>query len=97
MVHALPHAGSEVDHIPLSLSFIRYTVFATIQGFLYAQHLGTFAPTACACGDNPFPILRKPTLLIDNKPGTLKIPHEDFKRGCTNFKRSQTIINKGGF
>ena len=43
--------------------------------------------------NNPFPMLIKPTLIICNKSGTLKIPHEHFKRGCTNFKRSQTIMN----
>ena len=42
---------------------------------------------------NPFPTLIKPTLIIDNKSGALKIPHELFTRGCTNFKRSQTIMN----
>ena len=46
---------------------------------------------------NPFTILIKPTLIKNNKSRTLKIPHEHFKRGCTNFKRSQTIMNWGGF
>ena len=43
-----------------------------------------------------FPHINKPPLIINNKSGTLKIPHEHFKRGCTNFKRSQTIMNWGG-
>ena len=36
--------------------------------------------------NNPFPILIKPTLIINNKSRALKIPHEHFKRGCTNLK-----------
>ena len=42
---------------------------------------------------NPFLILINRPLIINNKSGTLTIPHEHFKRGCTNFKRSQTIMN----
>ena len=34
-----------------------------------------------------------PPLIINNKSGILKIPHEHFKKGCTNFKRSQTIMD----
>ena len=36
---------------------------------------------------NPFLILINPPLIINNKSD------EHFKRGCTNFKRSQTIMN----
>ena len=43
--------------------------------------------------NSPFPILIKTTLIINNESGTLKIPHEHFERGCTNLKRSQTIMN----
>ena len=42
---------------------------------------------------NRFLILINPPLIMNNKSGTLKIPHEHFKRGCTNFERSQTIMN----
>ena len=42
---------------------------------------------------NPFLILINTPLIINNKSGTPNIPHEHFKRGCTNFKRSQTIMN----
>ena len=45
---------------------------------------------------NPFLILINSPIRINNKSGTLKNPHEHFKRGCTNFKRSQTIMNEGG-
>ena len=42
---------------------------------------------------NLFLILINPPLIINNKSGNPKIPHEQFNRGCTNFKRSQTIMN----
>ena len=39
------------------------------------------------------PPLIKPPLIINDKSRALKIPHEHFKRGCTTFKRGQTIMN----
>ena len=42
---------------------------------------------------NRFLLLINPPLIINNKSGNPKMPHEHFKRGCTNFKRSKTIMN----
>ena len=42
---------------------------------------------------NLFLLLINPPLIINNKSGNPKMPHEHFKRGCTNFKRSKTIMN----
>ena len=42
---------------------------------------------------NPFLLLIKPPLIINNKSGNPKMSHEHFKKGCTNFKRSKTIMN----
>ena len=42
---------------------------------------------------NPFLLLINPPLIINNKSGNPKMPHEHFKRGCPNFKRSKTIMN----
>ena len=42
---------------------------------------------------NRFLLLINPRLIINNKSGNPKMPHEHFKRGCTNFKRSKTIMN----
>ena len=47
----------------------------------------------CDLTINPFLILiNPPPLIINNKSGNPKMPHEHFKRGCTNFKRSKTIM-----
>ena len=42
---------------------------------------------------NLFLLLINPPPIINNKSGNPKMPHEHFKRGCTNFKRSKTIMN----
>ena len=49
--------------------------------------------TALAESGNLFLLLINPPLILNNKSGNPKMPHEHFKRGCTYFKRSKTIMN----